>query len=208
MKLASCASLVLGPTTGTWYRAVQPKHWPTSLTTAHTKTIPSRFGAGTTAHPGFEILYLAEDQQVALFEVQALLGSPLPGAAYAPNPAQTWVIVNVSVALSKVADLCHVPERKKIQTSVQELTGDWRGYGLRSPNARLAAPYWSNVPTQKLGAELYNVRDLEAFVTYSAKVPTRRNLVVFPQKLLPGSRLTLRFFNPHTLATHTERIGP
>ncbi|MGH7135342.1 MAG: RES family NAD+ phosphorylase [Pirellulales bacterium] len=202
MKLTNFTPLSPQRLTGTWYRAIQPKHWKASLSTAHTRTISSRFSAGTMANPSFEVLYLAEDHQVALFEVQALLGSPLPGGAYAPNPAQTWVIVNVDVTLSNVADLCRRKERKKVQTTVQELTGDWRGYALRNPGARPTAP------TQRLGSALNGVRDLEGFLTFSAKVPTRKSLVVFPQKLQAGSRIRFRYFDPHTLTTETQTITP
>ena len=38
---------------------------------------------------------MAEDHNVALFEVGALLGSPLPGSHYLPNPRHTWLILNV-----------------------------------------------------------------------------------------------------------------
>jgi len=150
--------------------------------------------AGNAAYPGFEILYFPEDHQVALFEVQALLGSPYPGATYVPNPSTSWVVINVDIQLSRIADLTKVPQRKIIDTTVQELTGDWRGYALRNPHATLGAPYWSNVPTQRLGHALHGVADLEGFLSYSARVATRRNLVVFPKKLRPGN--FVRFHNP------------
>jgi len=48
------------------------------------------------ADPAFEILYLAEDASVALFEVQALLGSAYPGATFVPNPAGgAWSLIDV-----------------------------------------------------------------------------------------------------------------
>ena len=48
-------------------------------------------------------------------------------------------------------------------------------------------------PATRGGAN--NVRGLEGFLTYSAKVPTRRNLVVFPTKLRKGS-FVLSLANP------------
>ena len=53
---------------------------------SHTATTPGRFNSGSLTRPGFEILYFAEDHQVALFEVQALVGSPYPPAPSVPNP--------------------------------------------------------------------------------------------------------------------------
>lgn len=201
MNLTACRSLATRPLTGTWYRAIQLKFWDSLVATAHTATIPGRFNAGNSTRPGFEILYFGEDHQVILFEVQALLGSPYPGTNYVPNPSGHWVIINVQVQLGLVADLTLVSQRRLIDTTVQELTGDWRGYALRDPHSRLTDPYWTNVPTQRLGHALHDVQGLECFLTYSARVATRRNLVAFPRKLRSGS--FVRFENPITGQTHT-----
>jgi hypothetical protein len=207
MRPANCRALTLRPLSGFWYRAIQPQFWATSLATAHTLTIPSRFGAGTPNRPGFELLYLAEDHQVALFEVQALLGSAFPPGPIVPNPAQPWVIINVSVTLSGVANLCLRRERRVVDTTVQELTGDWRAYRIRNAKYAPHAPYWSDVPTQRLGAGLNVVPDLEGFTTYSSRVPTRRNLVVFPRKLRPGSQIAFSFVDPTTGTSHSDVVS-
>ena len=104
MNLAACPALSTTPENRVWFRAIQPQHWPTALQTVHTARIPSRFSPATSANPAFPILYLAEDQQVALFEVGALLGSPLPGKHYVPNPRQAWTVLNVHITLQAVAD--------------------------------------------------------------------------------------------------------
>lgn len=127
MRLVRCRFLPRRPVTGSWFRAIRPQFFQTALAFAHTATIPGRFNGGTIQHPGFPVLYLAEDQIVALFEVSALLGSPLPGQAFAPNPNQPWTVVPVNVRLSRVVDLTRVSQRRLIETTVQELTGDWRG---------------------------------------------------------------------------------
>lgn len=194
MRLGRCRFLSRRPVTGAWFRAIRPQFFSTALAFVHTATIPGRFTGGTIQRPGFPVLYLAEDQIVALFEVSALLGSPLPGQAFAPNPNQPWTVVPADARLSRVVDLTRVSQRRLIETTVQELTGDWRGYALRNPNAPLGPPYWTNIPTQRLGAALYAVKGLEGFLTYSAKVPTRRNLVVFPTKLRKSS--FIRFTDP------------
>ena len=102
----------------------------------------------------------------------------------------------MNIQLGQVTDLTRAANRRRIGTTVQELTGDWRGYRLRNPHPAIPAPYWTNVPTQRLGQALHDLPGLEGFLTYSAKVPTRQNLVVFPQKLQAGSQL--RFHNPAT----------
>ena len=183
MRLARCRFLPRRPITGSWFRAIRPQFFQTALAYAHTATIPGRYNGGSIQRPGFSVLYLAEDPIVALFEVSALLGSPLPGQAFLANPNQPWTVFPVNVRLSRVVDLTRVSQRRLLETTVQELTGDWRGYSLRNPNAPLSPPYWTNIPTQRLGATLYAVKGLEGFLTYSAKVPTHRNLIVFPTKL-------------------------
>lgn len=201
MKLAHCRLLTKRPLTGTWYRAIRPHFFAAALAYAHTATIPGRFNAGSTQRPGFPVLYLAEDQMVALFEVQALLGSPLPGQPFLANPGHPWAVVNVDVQLKNVIDLTKQSQRRLVQTSVQELTGDWIGYTLRNPQPALNPPYWTNVPTQRLGAALRAVRGLEGFLTYSARIPTRKNLIAFPDKLLKGS--FIRFTDPASGQAHS-----
>jgi RES domain len=97
MRLSYCRLLPRRPLTGTWFRAIRPQFLQTSLAYHHTTTIPGRFNAGSTQRPGFPVLYLAEDQLVALFEVNALLGSPFPGQVYLPSPHASWLVVHVNV---------------------------------------------------------------------------------------------------------------
>ena len=181
-------ALSRGPETGTWYRAIQPQYWQTSLATAQTKVLPSRFNAGSTAYPQFEVLYLAETQIVALFEVQAVFGSPLlPGGVIA-NPRRPWTVINVQVQLQDVADLTHSSQQAILSTSAQELTGDWHGYQQRNALTSVREPV-GIAPTQALGAALFAIDGLEGFMTLSSPLPYHKNLVVFPQKLKEGSRV-------------------
>ena len=136
---------------------------------------------------------------VALFEVQALLGSPY--GTWVANPHQAWVTLNVTVTLNRIADLTRVSQQRLIDTTVQELTGDWRGYQLRTPATSVIQPAGLPAPTQELGEALYFVPDLEGFLTPSARVPTRMNLVVFPDNLHVNSRIV---YTDHTGAViHT-----
>jgi RES domain-containing protein len=200
MNLAACRALVTRPENRIWYRAIQPQHWPTALATAHTTRIPSRYSPATNTKPAFPILYLAEDHQVALFEVGALLGSPLPAGQYVPNPWQAWLILNVQVTLQTVADLTDITEQTKLLTTAQELTGDWRGYHIRHAQTPVSQPT-GPAPTQLLGRAIHRVRRIEGFRTLSARVPTHMNLVVFPDRLRRGSSIV--FTHPATGQTFT-----
>lgn len=192
---AFVSGVALAPESGTWYRALQTHFLPTALSTRHTSTISSRFSGAIPASPGFEILYLAENHLVALLEVQALLGSPTTPGGVVPHPRSTWAILNVSVSLQQVADLTDPASQNLLNTTAQELTGDWLGYRLRGPGTTVQAP-GGMAPTQDLGAALYGVSDLEGFKSLSAKAPYHQVLAIFPQKLLRGSRVS--WFNPQT----------
>ena len=193
MNLSQCRHLHRRPLHGTWIRALHPKHAGNPLSTAHTPKHASRFNPGTPADAAFEILYLAEDASVALFEVQALLGSAYPGANFVPNPAGgPWTLLDVEVDLQAVVDFTRPGSRNLIETSAQELTGDWRAYALRTPARPRGGVHGSDVPTQQLGRRLEKIRGLEGFLSYSARIATRQNLMNFPHKLLKGSRLRYR----------------
>jgi hypothetical protein len=193
VNLVACARLPTFLETRTWYRAVQPQFYQTSLDTAQTRLIPSRFSAGSASRPPFELLYLAEDPIVALFEVQALFGAAtLPGGVV-PHPRRVYVVLNVDVRLVSVADLTDVASQAALRTTAQELTGDWRGYQQRSQTTSVKQPV-GLAPTQDLGATLFRVPGLEGFRTLSARLPYNEMLVVFPTKLQANS--LVRFHDP------------
>jgi len=96
------------PLTGIWYRAIQLRHAATALSYAHSAGRSSRFSpAAVAGKPGFSLIYLAENHQVALWEVQALLGSPGSGLAVA-NPRSAWAVLNINVRLNAIVDLSDV----------------------------------------------------------------------------------------------------
>jgi len=180
VNLLGCSALSRSPETGIWYRAIQPQYWQTSLATAQTKVLPSRFNAGDTAHPQFEVLYLAETQIVALFEVQAVFGSPSqPGGVFA-NPRRPWTVINVQVHLQDVADLTHVSQQTLLSTTAQELTGDWHGYQQRNALTSVSEPVGA-APTQALGGALFAVSGLEEFLTLPSPYRIIKIWLSFPK---------------------------
>lgn len=179
------AGLSLRPVAGTWYRAVPTHFIPTALRVAHTRTVPGRFNDGSPSAPSFPVLYLSENQMLALFEVQALFGSPAPGGLV-PHPRRPVAALNVFVFLSGIADLTNLGDQSIFGTNVQELTGDWRGFKLRGRSTSVRLPT-GTAPTQELGAALHAVPGVEGFTTVSAKLPDQMNLVIFPDKLNSGS---------------------
>ena len=179
MRLSACRRLELDPLTGTWYRAIQQEHWETRLSARHTMTATGRFSTGTPPNPAYQILYLAQDHQLALFEVRALGGSP---EAPIPDPRMTWTVLPLNVSLETVADLTDPAEQRRIGTSAQELTGRWDQYKQTGM-----------APTQRLGAALFELPGLEGFLVPTAIAGiSGKNLVVFPEKLKDRSRIEFR----------------
>ncbi len=201
VRLAACAKLALGPESRTWFRAFDPRHMGTPLSTAHTVAFPSRFSPCPASLTPFEILYLSENHFVCLREVEALLGSSR--ISFVPNPAHSWLIINVQVSLQRVADLTLMAEQRRLGTTAQELTGDWEGYQTRTSHSSVPQPT-GTAPTQDLGEALFSTPGVEGFRTVSAKVPDQMNLVVFPHKLLKGSRVV---YQDRTSGTVHEIMG-
>jgi hypothetical protein len=140
-------------------------------------------------------MYLAENPMVALFEVSALLGDPAGYPGVVPVSLNSWAVINVKVTLSRVADLTDPAETNQLNTTAQELTGDWRGYQQRQVLGSVGAPI-GIAPTQQLGAALAAIPDLEGFRTLSAKLPCYRVLVVLPDNLDPNS--SVQWQDPNT----------
>jgi hypothetical protein len=192
VKLGRAVALTaLRPTRLSWFRAVPVRFAGTPHLTAHTATSPTRFNGGSPTYPAHEILYLSDDRLVCLFEVGGVVGTPHVGGPLAVTPAGVggWVSVSVRADLRRVADLTRASERQLLGTTDQELSGDWQGYRRRKPFAVYGPPYHTPVPTQRLGAALFAVPGLEGFLVHSAKVADHVNLIVFPTKLDPASRL-------------------
>ena len=190
MNLTACKQLALQPVNAIWYRAISAQHWKTALRTDQTARTPSRFNPGPVAKTPYEILYLAENQLVALYEVGAIFGSPDQPIAH-PSKSK-MVPIDVSVRLHSVADLTDSVQQALLETSVQELTGNWDTY----PSGE--------APTQQLGAALFATKYVEGFLAVSAKMPRCRTLIVFPKKLRKGSELSFQ----DIITCKTHRVTP
>lgn len=202
---ASTGSILLAPESGIWYRAVETRFLSTALSTRQTRTTTSRFNGVPPGSSSYEILYLAENHLVALLEVEALMGSPVNPGSLVPQPHRSWTMLNVTVSLQRVADLTDLSTQEALQITAQELTGDWVGYLLRGPATTVKNPT-GLAPTQELGAALYQVPSLEGFKSISSKAPYHQILAVFPEKLLPGSRVS--WLNPLTGETEMIPASP
>ena len=172
-----------------WYRATpsgvaNPHHVPSARAI-------NRFNDGAT---GYRLLYFAQDPGTALLEVRALLGFvPGPFAPAAPSP-QSWTIFRYRIRLgpNQVVDFGQPENRAEINTSVQELTGDWESYRVRHLPVAPILPVVggrSRAPTQELGAWFagHLSHDYLGFLSPSARNPLVQNLVLFYDRLPAGS---------------------
>jgi hypothetical protein len=205
VNLTAVSLLGVSPETKSWFRVVSPQFLPAAISTAHTRTVSSRFYDPYSASPQFRTLYLSDDPVVAQFEAQVLLGSPTKPGGSVPAPRSAWVVLTARVSLSAVVDLSELPSQAVLDTSVQELTGDWEGYRVRSSATRVTVPTGA-APTQMLGEAIHrDTRRLEGFRAVSARVATNRNLIVFPDHLRSGSYVE---YELHDAAgrLHTYRV--
>jgi hypothetical protein len=189
MNLRACRRLGLQSNRAIWYRAISAEHWQTALRTDQTRVVHTRFNPGQAGKTPFKVLYLAENQLVAFYEVGALLGPPNRPVAH-PSKSKT-IPIDVSVRLQSVADLTDPMHQALLETSAQELTGSWEIY---QPG---------QAPTQQLGAALFATRNLEGFLAISAALPPCKTLIVFPKKLRKGSELIFE----DTITGRTHRIA-
>jgi RES domain-containing protein len=186
VNIGACTSLSGISVRGTWYRAVDPRFLATALSTSHTPTTPSRFSPGRPGAPAFEILYLAENPMVAMFEARALFGSPTTPGGVVPHPARPLVTLPILVSLTAVADLTDAGEAASVDTNAQELTGDWRSYANRMPPVSPPAPHSGVPPTHSLGHALHTlVAKHQGLISFSATLPEYKILAVFPDRLKP-----------------------
>jgi RES domain-containing protein len=183
---------------GVWHRALDPIFSTAPLSTTHTSGVASRFNAGAfgrardPSYPTFRILYLAENPMVALFEAQALFGSPVGPGGVVPHPRRSLLIINVSVNLANVADLTDSAVRRRYGADVQQLTGDWRVYELRARKLGSVSAPIGIAPTQAIGAQASKAGH-DGLLTVSARVPFSKILAVLADNLARPDQVATDF---------------
>ena len=164
-------------TESTWYRATPVSRAP--LEFHHTSRATTRFGA---ARSRYFILYFAADPATALLEVEAVVATHNPPQTHHLRP-RAYTIWPVTVALDNVIDFGDPRCRSVVETSAQELTGDWRTRHPSAGTPPVVRSRASEAPTQRLGEALEYSAGVEGFLTPSAKAPAISNLVVFPHRV-------------------------
>ena len=128
------------------------------------------------------MLYFAADPATALLEVEAVVATHNPPQTHNIQPS-AYTVWSVSVALNNVVDFGDPDCRSVVETSAQELTGDWRTRHPAAGSPPVVRSRASEAPTRQLGVALERSPSVEGFLTPSAKAPAVSNLVVFPHRV-------------------------
>jgi len=146
--------------------------------------------AGRFNIPNLKALDAAEDEVTAEGEVYQH-----PGLAGVVSERPPDVLYQVDIQVQSILDLTNGKILTELDTNVGELVGAWRP---ASPQA----------PTQILGLAAFDHGDIEGILYFSA--PPAKNgikkkcMVLFPDRLRPGSKVTL--VDPY--GTFKEEIAP
>ena len=120
-----------------WYRSVEERY---RFEPPHVQPSSTRFGRGD-----LRVMYFAPDHVLARFEARDVLGHWFGDAV--PSPRRRHVGVEYRIDLGTEASIVDArpAELATVDTSVQEMTGDWRTYPWGSTDA----------PTQELADGIY-----------------------------------------------------
>ena len=153
-----------------WYRCVPRSHahLPPRVSTART-----RFN-----DDNLRVLYFAPDERVAMFEARALLGSFFHAFAAAPDVRHVVVRYRISLGDSNVIVDAREHALPAIQTTIQEMTGDWITYPRQHPAPNTIAP------TQDLARAVHRLQGNPiGLIAPSARNPLANNLILFSERL-------------------------
>ena len=123
-------------------------------------------------------MYFAPDPLLARFEARDVLGHWFGDAV--PSLGDRHVVVEYRIELGPGDSIVDArpAHLDTVETTVQEMTGDWQSYGL----------WGTPAPTQNLASAVFDRPDSPmGLMAPSARNPSRDNLVLFAERLPPGS---------------------
>lgn len=149
-----------------WYRSVEERY---QFEPPPARERPTRFNPGN-----LQVMYFAPDQVLARFEARDVLGHWFGDAV--PAPRDRHVVVEYSIDLGPKRAIVDVrpPQLTTVETTVQEMTGDWHSYPWGDADA----------PTQALARAIHGRSDAPLGLTApSARNPQLDNLILFADRL-------------------------
>jgi len=120
-----------------------------------------------------------------------------PGGRSVPLASEPWVLISINGVLTDVLDVTSEAILEQLETTLQELTGDWR----------YMQSLGQEPPTQRLGRLAHESGVIAALRYVSAKNPaTGAGLAIFTDRLLPGGSAFLEALDPQ--GRLTQRLPP
>ncbi|MCZ0942361.1 MAG: RES family NAD+ phosphorylase [Gammaproteobacteria bacterium] len=153
-----------------WFRSVDERH---QYDPPLFRPSRSRFNPGH-----LQVMYFAPDPLVARFEARDVLGQWFGDAI--PSLRDRQVVVEYRILLGPQALIVDArpTHLAAVETTVQEMTGDWQNYDRRGMSA----------PTQNLASAVFGRRDSPmGLMAPSARNPLKDNLILFAERLPPRS---------------------
>jgi RES domain-containing protein len=172
---------------GTFFRSID-LHW--LLQGTPLSAIGSRIRGGRYNRKGaFEAFYIANTQETALYETEAIFKSAgiVVGVRQPPR-----VMLSLAYNLHDIVDLREPTALATLGITIDDLKQPWK----------LAQAEDRPVLTQRIGAAARAV-DVEALLVPSARADAGTNLVVFPDRLLKRSSIDLFVGDEPTIPRYT-----
>ena len=172
---------------GTFFRFID-LHW--LLQGTPLSAIGSRMRGGRYNRKGaFEAFYIANTQETALYETEAIfkVAGIVVGVRQPPR-----VMLSLEYKLHDIVDLREPIALATLGITVDDLKQPWK----------LAQAEDRPVLTQRIGAAARAI-DVEALLVPSARADAGTNLVVFPDRLLKGSSVDLFVGDEPTIPRYT-----
>jgi len=178
---------------GTVYRVIGSRFLDAPLTSAGSKLHGGRFNP-----PGsFEVLYTALAVDTALAEREGILLTA--AGVKAARGIRTSIVLRIDCRLESVLDLTEERVRQQLRLPLADILGPWLPWNVQAPptaeppdgKAATEKPVSLSAPSQRLGVAIYGSRRIEAVLAPSAKDGTGRCLAIFPDRLQPGSFVTV-----------------
>lgn len=175
------------PFRGVVYRVIAPRYLRSALASAGSLQYGGRFNPAQS----FEALYTALSVDTALVERAGVI---LTAAGIkAVHAIRTGVLLRIECRLSGVLDLTDTGIRERLRITTADLVGPWLPWSAPIPaempidGQPQIPPPSRKAPSQRLGEIVHADRRFEAILSLSAKDPSGRCLVIFPDRVFPDS---------------------
>ncbi len=168
---------------GTVYRSIGSRFLQSPLASAGSQLHGGRFNPPAR----FEVLYTALAPDTALAEREGLLLTAV--GIKAARGIRTGVLLRIECRLTSVLDLADEQIRRRLQIGLADLLGPWLPWNTARREAD--DPQAAAAPSQRIGMSVYASRRFEAILCPSAKDASGCCLAIFPDRLQPGSVVTV-----------------